>query len=155
MRISKKNPLGTNVITQIGIIVRNIDKSSLEYSEFFGVEKPEYILTKAFNETHATFKGKTTEGRAKLVFFEFKNITIELIEPVGGPSTWQEFLDTKGEGVHHIAFAINDGDKKAQMIAGKGNPIVQCGDFRGGCYKYIDTSKTLNVILEFLETKLV
>jgi hypothetical protein len=31
-------------------------------------------------------------------------LSIELIEPDGKPSTWQEFLDIRGEGIHHIAF---------------------------------------------------
>ncbi len=33
-------------------------------------------------------------------------VTVELIEPLGGPSTWQEHLDAHGASVHHIAFEV-------------------------------------------------
>jgi len=155
MRISKKNPLGTDVITQIGIVVKDIDKSAQAYAEIFGVKKPEAVITAPQSETHALYKGQPTEARAKLAFFQFKNISLELIDPIGGPSTWQEFLETKGEGVHHIAFNIKKSGEKLKCLAEKGINIDQQGDFRGGCYKYLNATEPLKVILEFLERKLI
>jgi len=43
------------------------------------------------------------------------SLSLELIEPVGGPSTWREFLDTRGEGVHHIAFHVPDTEAEAKL----------------------------------------
>ncbi|MEX2727229.1 MAG: VOC family protein [Candidatus Sigynarchaeum springense] len=151
MMISKKNILGTKEITQICIVVKDIEKTAAAYADFFGVKKPSISTTGPRDETHAEFKGAPTDARAKLAFFRFKNIALELIEPIGGPSTWKEWLDTHGEGVHHIAFKVKDTKGKVNALAGKGVSVAQHGEFRGGQYTYLDATGTLKVILELLE----
>ncbi len=78
-------------------------------------------------------------------------VQIELIEPDGQPSTWQEVLDEKGEGVHHIAFHIKGTDNVVAYLEGKGAELVQQGKYTGGMYSYVDTTPQLGVILELLE----
>ena len=148
--IGKKNILNSNVITQIGIIVRDIEKSAADFADFFGVKKPGISTTGPVEKTHGEYNGKPLEGKAKLAFFRFKNITLELIEPVDGPSTWQEFLDAHGEGVHHIAFNIRDSKTKIESLAKKNVPLVQRGDFTGGEYAYLDATGPLKIIIELL-----
>ncbi|MCL6443608.1 MAG: VOC family protein [Alicyclobacillus sp.] len=143
--------LGTNVIAQIGIIVRDIEHTSQVYADFFGVEKPKWILTDGYDKAHTEYHGEPTEAKAKLAFFHMGSLDIELIEPVGGPSTWQEFLDTHGEGVHHIAFVIKDMQGKVQAMQNLGMPMVQRGDYTGGRYAYVDALDPLKVIIELLE----
>jgi methylmalonyl-CoA/ethylmalonyl-CoA epimerase len=149
--ISKKHILGTNKMTQICIVVKDIEKCSADYAVFFGVKKPSISTTGPRDETHAEYKGAPTDARAKLAFFRFKNITLELIEPVGGPSTWKEWLDTHGEGVHHIAFNVRDTKGKVKALADKDVNVVQRGDYRGGKYTYLDATGPLKIVLELLE----
>jgi len=78
-------------------------------------------------------------------------VDIELIEPIGGPSTWQEILDEKGEGVHHIAFTIKGTDQVVAFLKGEGLDVVQQGHYPGGMYTYVDSTPALGVILELLE----
>ncbi len=148
--ISKKHILGTNTITQICIVVKDIEKTAADYADLFGVRVPSISMTGPREETHAEFKGAPTDARAKLAFFRFKNITLELIEPVGGPSTWKEWLDTHGEGVHHIAFNVRGTKGKEKALADKGIKVVQRGDFRGGQYTYLDATGPLKIVLELL-----
>ena len=49
---------------------------------------------------------------------------IELFEPVKGGSPWQEFLDSKGEGIHHIAFEVENLEKIFQDLRSKGIQFV-------------------------------
>ncbi len=142
---------GQGVVTQIGLVVRDIEKTSKAYADFLGVDVPEWSLTDPVDKAHTIFEDKLTEARAKLAFFRLKNITIELIEPVGGPSTWQEFLDEHGEGVHHIAFEIKGMDEKIIQLQRKGMNLLQKGDYEGGRYSYVDSSQHLGVLLELLE----
>lgn len=142
---------GGGVITQIGLVVKDIDKASKAYADFLGVDRPESFLTDTVEKAHTKFKGRSTEACAKLAFFQLENITIELIEPVGGPSTWQDFLETKGEGIHHIAFEIKGMEGKIKILAGKNMPLLQSGDYEGGRYSYIDSTEQLGTILELLE----
>ncbi|MBP2071449.1 VOC family protein [Thermoanaerobacterium butyriciformans] len=146
-----KNLLGTNIVTQIGIIVKDIEKASQTYADFFGVEKPKWNWTDGYEKSHAEFNGKPSDARAKLAFFDMGQLQIELIEPDENISTWREFLDTHGEGVHHIAFQVKDMDEKIKALEKNEMSLVQKGDYEGGRYAYIDTFSKLKVIIELLE----
>ena len=89
-----------------------------------------------------------------MAFFNFENISIELLEPVGQPSTWKDFLDNKGEGLHHIAFEVKDMDDKIAQLKDKGIPLSQQGQWTGGSggrYAYFESEPQLAMILELLE----
>lgn len=146
-----KEVFGGGNVVQIGLVVKDIEKTSQVYADFLGVEVPQWFLTDTVDKAHTEFKGSSTPAQAKLAFFQLNNITIELIEPVGGPSTWQEFLDTEGEGVHHIAFEIKGMEEKIKQLAAKDMHLIQKGDYEGGRYSYIDASSSLCVLLELLE----
>ena len=143
--------LGTKAVTQIGIVVKDIEKTSLAFAQLMGMEVPQVSITDAVEQAHTLYQGQSTAARAKLAFFRLENITIEFIEPVDKPSTWQEFLDTHGEGVHHIAFEIKGSDEKIQALGAIGMPMIQKGDYQGGRYSYVDSAGPLGVILELLE----
>jgi methylmalonyl-CoA/ethylmalonyl-CoA epimerase len=146
-----KGILGTKVVTQIGIIVKDIEKSSQDLADFLGVEKPNWIITDIFDKANTQYKGAATQARAKLAFFNVGSLDIELIEPDKEPSTWREFLDTHGEGVHHIAFNINGMKEKVINLENSGMKLVQSGEYTGGRYSYIDSVKQLKVMIELLE----
>jgi catechol 2,3-dioxygenase-like lactoylglutathione lyase family enzyme len=142
---------GQGAIVQIGVVVKDIEKASAAYADLLGVAVPKWSWTDTADKAHTQFKGKPSPARAKLAFIELKNITLELIEPDTNPSTWREFLDTKGEGVHHIAFEIKGMDDKTALLAKKGMSLLQKGDYEGGRYAYIDGAAKLGLILELLE----
>lgn len=142
--------LGSDVVCQVAVVVKNIEQAAQAYAKVFNQPVPEPRLTGPEAETHIRYKGQPTDARAKLAFFKFGNLSVELIEPVGGPSTWQEHLDTRGEGVHHIAFRVPDMEESLAHLNAQGIPAVQRGDFKGGSYAYCDSTKDLKVVLELL-----
>lgn len=146
-----KNMLGNNVITQIGILVRDIEKTSQAYADFFGVDKPEWSLTDTVDRAQTEYRNQSTEARAKLAFFNMGSLQLELIEPDHNPSTWREYLDEHGEGPHHIAFVINGMKEKVTLMEKNQMPLLQKGEYTGGRYAYMDTFKDLKIILELLE----
>jgi catechol 2,3-dioxygenase-like lactoylglutathione lyase family enzyme len=148
-----KSKLGDNVVLHIAFVVRDVERSARTYADLFGVEVPTASLTDTEEKTNIRFNAKPTTGRAKLAFLRLENITVELIEPVGGPSSWQEFLEKKGEGVHRIAFRVKGMDEDIARLERKGGRMVQRGDFKGGSYSYVDMTKQLGVIVELLTFK--
>ena len=143
-----------NKLVQIGIVVGDVEKYAKRYAEFFGVEEPEIIWSEAEETAKTLYHGKGTKGRVKQAFFEFDNICIELLEPVGGPSTWQEFLERHGEGVHHIAFEVKGMDGHIAEMEERGAGLIQQGRWTGGSggrYAYFESEGQLGVILELLE----
>ena len=148
------NLFGKTKVVQIGIVVSDVEKSAKSYAEFFGVEMPKLIISETEDKAKTRYYGKPTMARVKQAFFNFDNISIELLEPVGGPSTWKDFLDSKGEGLHHIAFEIKDMDDKIAQLEDKGIALSQQGRWTGGSggrYAYFESEKKLALILELLE----
>jgi catechol 2,3-dioxygenase-like lactoylglutathione lyase family enzyme len=143
--------LGTNVIAQVAIIVRDIERTSRKMADFFGVEPPAWFWTDPQEKARTRYRGEPTEARAKLAFFDMGSLQLELIEPDEHPSTWREFLDEHGEGVHHIAFVVKGMQEKIRALEQMGMPLVQKGEYTGGRYAYFDTVNDLKVMLELLE----
>ncbi len=148
----KKKILGTNLVTQVGILVNDIEKTAQAYADFLGVEKPPIQTTDELAKSQARYKGAPTKARSKLAFFHVgPTLDIELIQPDKEPSTWREDLDRKGEGVHHIAFVIKGMKEKVAELKAEQMPLLQTGEYTGGRYAYVDANRDLKVIIELLE----
>ena len=144
------NKLDSSIVVQIGIIVKDAEKTASAYAEAFGILKPAIvpIADDAFANTN--YRGQSSTAKGKAAFFDLGPIQMELIEPVGAPSTWEEFLRTHGEGIHHIAFKTKDMEEAQKILALKGMETIQQGGWDGGQYAYVDCSKQLGTILELL-----
>ncbi|MBZ0275594.1 MAG: VOC family protein [Anaerolineae bacterium] len=142
---------GSQVVTQIGLIVRDIEQTSAAFSRILGLPLPEVMITDTVDIARTEYRGESSPAQAKLAFFRLGQVSLELIEPMGGPSTWQEHLDTKGEGVHHIAFEVPETAAASARLHEHGLEEVQHGYFPGGQYTYFETTSQLGVILELLE----
>lgn len=143
--------IGTHIVTQIGLVVKDIEKSIDAYVDVLGLPRPQVIVTDAYDLAETNYRGKPSQAQAKLAFFNMGQVQIELIEPIGEPSTWKEALDANGDGVHHIAFQIKDTGKVVAYLEGKGIHLVQQGKYTGGMYSYVDASQSLGLVLELLE----
>jgi 4-hydroxyphenylpyruvate dioxygenase-like putative hemolysin len=90
-----------------------------------------------------------------MAFFEAgPNMQLELIQPNGEKSTWQDFLEKHGEGIHHIAFQVNGMEKVLESCTEVGYKTIQRGKYgdASGEYAYLDTVKDLKCIVELLES---
>lgn len=143
--------LGTDTVVQVGIVVHDIEAKAQAWSEILGLPMPEIIITDAAEKAQTEYEGRPTTARARLAFFHMGQVDIELIEPVGEPSTWRDHLDQHGESPHHLAFRIRGMNEKVAYLEKNGIPLVQRGEYTGGRYAYVDGSARLGVILELLE----
>lgn len=143
--------LGTTTVTQVGIIVRDIEARARAWSEILGLPMPEITITDPVDRAQTEYNGASTPARAKLAFLHMGQVDIELIEPIDAPSTWQDQLDQHGDSLHHIAFQINGMPDKIAYLSANGVPLVQRGEYTGGRYAYMDARAQLGCILELLE----
>ena len=139
-------------ICQIGIAVRDLAKSRAAWADLLGCKEPPVIDTEDRSRTGIEHRGHPTEARAKLVLFNLGPITIELIQPVGEPSTWGEHLAEHGDSVHHLAFHVATIDAKKSALEHRHLPLVQRGRFPGGGYAYFEAREKLGCDIELLET---
>lgn len=147
--------LNTNILTQVGFIVKDIQATRRKFAEFFGVEEPGIIDGGKYEVTGTTYQGEPApDANCLMAFFDVgPNIQIELIQPNGVKSTWQDYLDEHGEGIHHIAFNIKGMDEKIKVCEAAGMKCVQRGKYGGGNgeYAYLDANADLKCFLELLE----
>ena len=139
-----------NDLRQIAFVVKDIEVAAKRFAALFGAKVPNVITTDPVEQAHTVYRGKPTPARAKLAFFRFGSMAIELIEPIGGPSTWREALEKNGEGIHHIAFHVADMKQALAALNKLGFETIQTGDFTGGFYAYVDTTPALCTVVELL-----
>jgi catechol 2,3-dioxygenase-like lactoylglutathione lyase family enzyme len=144
------NLLGSSTIAQIAIAVPNIEEAARAWSQLLGVPPPDIITTDTVERAHTEYRGQPTPARAKLAFFPLGQVTLELIEPVGEPSTWRDQL-ASGPSLHHIAFEVKNMPERIRVLAEHGLPLIQRGDYEGGRYAYLDGQRRYGAIVELLE----
>ena len=146
--------IGTNIVTQIGIVVRDIEVTKQKFAAFFGIDAPPTYDSGKYEITQTIVDGKPAPEAACLMAFFDVGIELELIQPNDAPSTWREFLDNHGEGIHHISFGVKNTDEKIRAMEAFGMTCVQRGKYGGGNgeYAYLDASKDMKLMLELLES---
>ena len=146
--------LRPEALCQVGFIVNDIEAAARKYAETFGLPNPPIIQTPGFDKAKTTVNGKRSEATAKLAFFHMGQLTIELIEPDEKASVWRDFLEKNGEGVHHIAFRVDDTKAAEKALAGHGIKTEQQGLYTdaSGMYTYVDSAPYLGVMIELLES---
>ncbi|WP_091663459.1 VOC family protein [Alteribacillus iranensis] len=144
---------GSRTITQIALVVENIDSVAGHYSRILDVDLPPKIKEGPKEITRVVYNGEDTRADATFMFFQTPTIEIELIQPGDEPSTWKEHLTKYGEGVHHISFEVDDLESKLVELNAKGYNTVQEGNFwnGNGRYAYLDTKEDFKVMIELLE----
>ena len=147
--------VGNNLLAQVGFIVKDIETTKRKWAAFLGVEVPPTVPCGDYAVTQTVYEGKPApEANALLAFMNVgSNLQIELIQPNEAPSTWRDFLDTHGEGMHHLAFQVKDSKAQVANAEAAGLRLVQHGIYGDGSgeYNYLDAPE-LKCIVELLES---
>jgi hypothetical protein len=139
-------------IVQVAIVCRDIVATSRRWAKLLGVDSPEIIETDPGDKVGMIYRGRTSNDRVKLAFFDTGETTLELLQPIGENSSWWEILDQSGECVHHIAFQVSDEKRVLEKFSQQGMNEFHRGRFdsQDGTYIYVDSRKELGVPIELL-----
>ena len=145
-------PVITDLV-QLCVVVHDLDATMKNYVELAGIGPWAVYDFGPPDVTKIFMRGKPTTFRVKLAISWTKDRMWEIIQPVEGHSPYQEFLDERGEGVHH-ALVQHAGHKFDEVIArfrARGcEPLMTC-EFRGVRVAYIDAAKELKTVVEIIE----
>ncbi|MDR1913341.1 MAG: VOC family protein [Clostridiales bacterium] len=148
--------VGSNLVTQVGFIVKDIEETKKKWAEFLGLEVPPTVGCGEYSVTKTEFMGKPAPyAEAKLAFFTVgPSLQIELIEPNEVSSIWRDFLDSHGEGVHHLAFSVDGMQNAIKSAETFGLTLEQKGNYGDGSgrYSYLNGIEPLKVFIELLES---
>jgi len=131
----------SRAIMQVGVVVRDIEKAARAYATLFGLDMP--TIRNAFPTI--LYRGERVATKARLCGFQMGGVTLELVQPDDTETSWKEFLDTHGEGVHHIAVVVEDLEGAYQAMAEQGITVRQYGGAQWGSYSFMDSEKALGV----------
>ncbi|MFC1992585.1 VOC family protein [Chloroflexota bacterium] len=150
--MSEKSPFSN--FDHIGIVVRDIHKA-VEYYESLG-------LGPFIEHQHGNVDFKWKKMWGKPVPIDFYGLErrlgrvgqtqAELLQPAWGQGPWMEFLDTKGEGINHLAFVVDDIDGEESKLAAKGFTVMFSARYKdSGGVSYFDTRGVGGFIVELIE----
>ncbi len=97
-------------IEHIGIAVKSLDEAIPFYEKAFGLEC--YAIE------------EVAEQKVKTAFFKVGQTKIELLESTDPEGPVGKFIEKKGEGVHHVAFAVENLAEKLVSIQEAGVKVI-------------------------------
>ena len=127
-------------IEHIGIAVKDIEASNEVFSTLFN--KPHYKMEAVESE------GVITS------FFKCGPNKIELLQATNKDSPIAKFIEKKGEGIHHIAFAVSDIDKEIERLSKAGFKMIHEKPKKGADNKliaFLHPKSTNGVLIELCQ----
>lgn len=149
--MNKQAPKGRSLeIDQVCLVVRDLEKAVGRLQDLMNLGPFQFKET---DRPDAVVHGKKTHVRAKRAYAQAGPMELELIEPATGENIFWEFLDCRGEGVHHFGILVSDLDEELQRFKEKGIGVLQRSESARTRLAYLDTEKALGVILELRQRR--
>jgi methylmalonyl-CoA/ethylmalonyl-CoA epimerase len=129
-------------IEHIGIAVSNLEEAIAYYENKLG------LVCYAIEEV--------PDQKVKTAFLKIGQTKIELLESTDPEGPIGKFLEKKGQGVHHIAFAVNDIENSLQEVKDKGVRLIDNQPRKGAeglDIAFLHPKSTFGVLTEFCEDK--
>jgi hypothetical protein len=131
------------------VVVKDIEKSVKNYWKILGIGPWQIFTVKPPLLENATYHGKPMHQEFKVALATLENIEFELIQPVKGKTIYQDFLKSRGEGLHHIMCdRVEDVEGKLASYQKIGAKTTQTAKFGEDEWGYADTERLLGTILE-------
>lgn len=128
-------------IEHLGIAVKSLDEAIPYYENILGMKC--YSIE------------EVADQKVKTAFFKVGQTKLELLEPTSDESPIAKFIEKRGEGIHHLAFAVEDGVANALAeMEGKGVRLIDKATRKGAeglNIAFIHPKSTHGVLTEFCE----
>jgi methylmalonyl-CoA/ethylmalonyl-CoA epimerase len=148
--------INVTAISQLGIVVRDVDKVARNYWNILGIGPWTISYLRHPHLTKRTLHGKPAYFACKVGNTQVGSVEIELIETLEGPTVFDEFLATRGEGPHHVQYKVDSMDaaeRHLRLLQDGGFPCVMGAHTgRGGVFYYLDTEGLLKTGWEVAKT---
>ena len=127
-------------VHHIAIVVKSLDEALELYGNLFGI-KPSKIEMIQQQGVKAALLPMAEGGE------------IELLEPIDPQSGIAKFLESRGEGIHHICFEVENVDQELCMLADKGVQLIDKQGRLGlvGKVGFIHPKSTKGVLIELAQ----
>ncbi|SMG30322.1 methylmalonyl-CoA epimerase [Marivirga sericea] len=127
-------------VEHIGIAVKNMESANSLFSKLFN--KDPYKLEKVESEHVSTS------------FFQMGDTKIELLEAESEDSAIAKFIEKKGEGIHHIAYEVENIESEMKRLASEGFQLINKAPKNGADNKlvcFLHPKSTNGVLIELCQ----
>lgn len=143
-----ETPVKKEGFIQICIVVEDIEKAAEKWAALLNIPKPQVRDSRLEGNKDYTYRGKEVSCDLKVAVFDMGGFVIELHQPVGGESTFQEFIEEHGNGVHHLGFEVGEQrDAIIEELGASGYGMRTVGYYPGSSWTIVDSEKDLGVNL--------
>jgi methylmalonyl-CoA/ethylmalonyl-CoA epimerase len=127
-------------IEHIGIAVKNLSEASSVYERLLGVK---------------SYKQEAVESEHVLTeFFQIGESKLELLEATSDESAISKFIEKRGEGIHHIAFAVEDITAEMERMKQEGFVLLNDTPKKGADHKlvcFVHPKSTHGILIELCQ----
>jgi catechol 2,3-dioxygenase-like lactoylglutathione lyase family enzyme len=135
------------------LVVKDIEKSAKIFEALDVGPFPPFL-----GGSGMSFSGKTVHGKPadydmdlRIARSDLGGLTMELIQPLKGRSIYDEFLEEKGEGLHHLAFMVDDVDAEVADMEKRGFKVVQTGAMPNTKWAYLEAEESGGPLIELCQ----
>jgi methylmalonyl-CoA/ethylmalonyl-CoA epimerase len=125
-------------IEHIGIAVKNLEEGIEFYEGILGLKC--YAVE------------EVEDQKVRTAFFQVGDTKIELLESTSEDGPIAKFIDKKGPGIHHMAFAVDSASKSLQEVSEKGIRTIDKESRKGAenlNIGFLHPKETMGVLTEF------
>ncbi|MGW4339806.1 VOC family protein [Rhodococcus koreensis] len=134
-------------IHQVCYVVPDVDTAIANWGSLFDLGPFDSFDFSAASEPTYTHRGEKATWDIRLAL-NHGTPQVELIQPVSGPSVYQEHVDRRGYGLHHIGVIVDDVDQAVATMQRQGFEQVTYGSTSIGAFAYFDTTELIGCFLE-------
>jgi catechol 2,3-dioxygenase-like lactoylglutathione lyase family enzyme len=148
------HPLLSARPNQIGILVRDVEEAVRRHEALVGPQEWIRVENGPHNLHGLHYYGEPAAYSMRLALTG-SDPQLELLQPLEGPSILSDWLERRGEGLHHIGVLVESVDTTIAAMQEGGYPCLQHGYGFGrdgsGAFAYFDTEDALGYLIEAIE----
>lgn len=139
---------------QIAVVVRDLERAVRDFGALVDPGPWRGYIFSSETVEGLEYRGQPADLSFRLVLNDSRP-QYELIEPLVGPNIYSDWLDARGEGLHHVAYVVASVAEATAQMTAAGHPVIQSGHSfgaeRDGVFAYFDTADALGFVVEAVE----
>ena len=126
-------------ITEVGVAVKDLEKATRLFVDLLGAQAGEIITVERYQMRYRMCR--------------VGNVDFELMEPLGDEGVIARFIKARGEGLHHVGFAVENLIDQLDALKEQGVPLIdeEPKELLGGAYAFVHPSAFSGVMFELIQ----
>ena len=135
-------------VIQVAYVVRDLEAAMQRHWETCGIGPWHIYKFEPGKIQNYLYRGEPATHVCWIAVSAGDGCQVEFMQPISGRSIYDEHLDAKGEGFHHVKLYYPDCATAVAEYQRRGYPVIQCGRIDDDEHYYLDTERDFGYIVE-------